>query len=76
MVFTDTSAVVAHEVMEDIRASFAQIRQRCDDRDFNATFSCGIAGLENCHDSVTLYKEADRALYQAKRDGRNRVVRV
>jgi two-component system cell cycle response regulator len=39
------------------------------------TVSIGIAALEGAEDSAdALLKRADKALYRAKRDGRNRVV--
>jgi two-component system cell cycle response regulator len=42
---------------------------------FNVTISIGIAGLSAMDDNAaTILKRADRALYRAKRDGRNRVV--
>jgi two-component system cell cycle response regulator len=41
----------------------------------NVTISIGIAGLSAMDDNAaTILKRADRALYRAKRDGRNRVV--
>ena len=39
------------------------------------TFSAGVAGLSPAHDSVMAFiKEADARLYEAKRQGRNRVI--
>lgn len=41
----------------------------------HVTISCGVSVLhEAARDDLTLYR-ADRALYRAKKDGRNRAVR-
>jgi two-component system cell cycle response regulator len=40
----------------------------------NITVSIGVASFEGINDTTeSLLKRADQALYQAKRDGRNRV---
>lgn len=44
--------------------------------DIRITVSIGVAGLDQRgFDSQTMVKKADTALYQAKREGRNRVIR-
>jgi PleD family two-component response regulator len=45
-----------------------------EDKEFSATFSCGIADVSFFGDPVKLCDAADRALYQAKHAGRNHVV--
>jgi diguanylate cyclase (GGDEF)-like protein len=37
-------------------------------------FSAGLAGLRSDDDAVSFFERADRALYEAKRDGKNRAV--
>ncbi|MEQ6341196.1 MAG: GGDEF domain-containing protein [Gammaproteobacteria bacterium] len=70
----DADAPRAESIMNEIRASFEQIRHRVDDREFNVTFSCGLAVFPP-NGSVTKFNEAaDKALYEAKRSGRNKVV--
>jgi diguanylate cyclase (GGDEF)-like protein len=47
---------------------------RYEERAINISASCGIAQLDGSHGPDDLIREADRALYTAKRQGRNRVV--
>ncbi|MDR1933086.1 MAG: diguanylate cyclase [Spirochaetales bacterium] len=62
-------------LMNEIRESFAKIHHREAKHDFFVTFSCGITEARP-EDAVVIIKEqADKALYRAKRDGRNQVVR-
>ncbi len=73
VIFPVTKGDDALKVMNEVRESFAEIRQRCADTEFNVTFSCGIATYPPYGDSRSLTNAADRALYEAKRTGRNRV---
>ena len=66
----------AAEVIEDIRVAFATLPHLADDSTIFATFSAGIASLPGYDDATALTRAADRALLEAKRDGRNRVVSV
>ena len=49
------------------------IRQQADGKAFTVTISCGIACFADYPDVPKLTEAADRALYVAKRGGRNRV---
>ncbi|MEP7188031.1 MAG: diguanylate cyclase, partial [Roseiflexaceae bacterium] len=51
----------------------AQIRQQADGEVFTVTFSCGIACFDDYPDAPKLTEAADKALYVAKRGGRNQV---
>lgn len=71
-----SSAVAAARVLNEIREEFGKIRHRADDTEFFATFSAGVAELDDAAgtaDVGEMFRIADMALYQAKQAGRNRV---
>jgi diguanylate cyclase (GGDEF)-like protein len=69
-----TDGATAVQVLERIRASFAELKHRVGHDEVSATLSCGVATYP-AHPSAELLAEAaDAALYAAKRAGRNRVV--
>ncbi|EMG36977.1 diguanylate cyclase (GGDEF) domain-containing protein [Desulfocurvibacter africanus PCS] len=63
----------AMAIMDSIRKGFARIRHRGGDREFNVTFSCGLALSSGGHSAEELCQAADRAMYKAKELGRNRI---
>lgn len=77
IVMPDTEPEVAHQVAERIREQI-----ECEpflvsggSHSLSVTTSAGVSSLdENVKTVADLLKEADRALYQAKSSGRNRVV--
>lgn len=74
VVLPDTDMEAARDVLDRIRESFAMIRHAYEKGEFSVTFSCGIARFPECGDVATISNEADKALYQAKKAGRNRTV--
>ncbi|MBK5275132.1 MAG: diguanylate cyclase [Desulfuromonadales bacterium] len=74
VVLPDTDVATSYRVMDEIRQSFAQLRHEYIDGEFTVTFSCGIAAFPAYADGTALNNMADKALYEAKRKGRNRVV--
>jgi len=74
VVLTNTDAVSAVQVMNEIRDGFAQIRHYANGREFTVTLSCGIASYPDYEDNSALCDAADEALYRAKNSGRNCVV--
>jgi diguanylate cyclase (GGDEF)-like protein len=67
---TDTTGAV--QVGEAVRAAISAIRVASIEQPITA--SAGVAILPNdAGDALTLFRAADRALYAAKNDGRNRV---
>jgi diguanylate cyclase (GGDEF)-like protein len=73
VVLSDTDGAAAAIVLDQIRAGLTQIRQQADGESFSVTFSCGIACFTDYPDVPRLTEAADKALYVAKRSGRNRV---
>ena len=64
----------AFAIMDDLRDAFGRISQKQDGVAFNVTFSCGIAMYPKNETIADLTEAADKALYEAKSKGRNRVV--
>ncbi len=73
IIFPNTSGQAAAGLMDELRVAFAKIRHRTGQAEFTATFSCGVAAYPDCATPAGLSEAADRALYAAKRQGRNQV---
>ncbi|NQD37380.1 GGDEF domain-containing protein [Permianibacter sp. IMCC34836] len=58
---------------ERLRAAVECAPVRCNDTDINVTISSGLTGYVQGANASQLLEQADRALYRAKQDGRNRV---
>ncbi len=74
VIFVNTDAASAWIIMDQLRILFSGIEHYSEEGNFCCSFSCGIASLPQCKDIATLCDEADKALYQAKKEGRNRIV--
>jgi len=73
LLLPETSASDAGVLAERIRAAFCERGARCEEGDVVATVSCGVAVYpDHANDQATLVRMADSALYDAKREGRNR----
>jgi diguanylate cyclase (GGDEF)-like protein len=74
ILFPETPAAAARAVAERIRAAVESVRFEAAGRPFRITVSAGVAGADGVPDGKGLLVRADRALYAAKGEGRNRVV--
>jgi len=70
-ILPDTDVDAALEVATRIRSALDKISIAVDDTSFRFTISVGVATAEAAADLAQLLRRADRALYQAKQDGRN-----
>lgn len=73
IVLPDIHIEKAHELIDKLRNDFSKINFHSKDREFNCTFSAGIACFSKYKSSDDLREAADQALYRAKRAGRNSV---
>lgn len=73
IILTETDAETARKVLDELRRGFANINQVSGSRRFKTTFSCGVAEFPAYSSAAAITDAADRALYLAKLQGRNRV---
>lgn len=73
-VLTGMDTSDAEAFAEDVRFRVASLRVSCEDKIIAPTCSIGVSSWREGEDLGRLLKRADMALYQAKQDGRDRVV--
>jgi diguanylate cyclase (GGDEF)-like protein len=76
VILYDTDLDSAAKVLDNIRASFSQLKHQTEGTELTATFSCGVASYPQYSDPMSLRNAADKALYRAKGEGRDRVVKM
>jgi diguanylate cyclase (GGDEF)-like protein len=74
VIFPNTNGLTAVRIIDEIRQDFIKINHRIKDKQFNVTFSAGIAFHGNFQDAIQLNDAADKSLYDAKHHGRNQVI--
>ncbi|WP_157670930.1 diguanylate cyclase [Chitinibacter sp. FCG-7] len=73
LIWSDHTQIRAAQRTDELRAKFAELAQANTDGHFVATFSAGVAQLEEGMSAQELIDAADQALYQAKAAGRNQI---
>jgi len=74
VILNDVAAAPAARVMEQLREDFSRVVFHGGDTEFSCSISIGVASYPQ-HKRMELLREAaDKALYEAKRSGRNRVI--
>lgn len=73
VILPNTTHDTAQRVLDELRDGFSQIKHKSDSIEFSISFSCGIASSAHTDNPVKLNDSADKALYQAKKYGRNQV---
>ncbi len=76
IILPGTALDVATRLIEEMRMEISKIGFRARDQVLSITISGGITALRAGDSSSDAFDRADRALYQAKKDGRNRNVSV
>jgi len=74
VILNDTDAASAAKVIDEIRSVFNRSMHLSQDDEFFVSFSSGIADLTHFSDVTDLTEAAERAMFQAKQRGRNKVV--
>lgn len=75
-ILPDSDLDQAKQVFNQVREAFSNIVFHTGDQSFGATFSCGVAAFPHSGTATELSDAADKALYVAKRNGRNQVVKA
>lgn len=73
LILPDAADAVALQVVDELREAFSQVRHVSEGQTFCVSFSAGVATFPRRQTAAAISEAADRALYAAKRQGRNQV---
>lgn len=76
MLLPETDVDVAHKVIEDLRLHIAGLPFHFQNQPVAITISAGLVPFSSSDSPEELFDLGDKALYRAKNEGRNRVVRA
>jgi diguanylate cyclase (GGDEF)-like protein len=71
LILNNTDKAGAEEVAERLRKAIADARYQVANSDLSMTVSLGVAELKTEEFGYHLFKRADKAMYEAKKSGRN-----
>jgi diguanylate cyclase (GGDEF)-like protein len=63
----------AARILDEVRENFGRLKHRFEETDFSVSLSCGIATYPEFVGAAELMEAADRGLYRAKAQGRDRI---
>lgn len=73
VILTETASDAALVPMERLRKHIENHNFRFHNQDIKITISCGISSKTDFESEFDMFDDADRALYEAKNSGRNRI---
>ncbi len=76
IIFPNTFIDDAVSIMGRLREGFSKVHHRGADGTFSITYSCGVADYPRFRSASKISLAADRALYEAKHAGRNKVLKA